>query len=292
MSFSVRQRLILGGGVIYLTSAAGMFLYLKSETQSKQTSICTHCGSYSSSIFDAIASKYDEEINLSESLMLLNVCRSALLKHATGTVLEIGSGTGRNLKYYPITDDTSKIEKLYITDISKEMVKQAWEKWRELSHSSVSVVFKAADSRNLCYNANVDNDINNSVDGYDTDLTVKFGPQIHKLHQFPPHSMDTVVQTFGLCSVDDPIKVLKEMARITKPGGKILMLEHGKGHWGFVNNILDSGVEQHFEKWGCRWNKNILGLIEEAGLEVEKVWRWHFGTTYYIIARAPGKKAM
>jgi len=273
-----------------------MFLYLKSETESDQTSSCTHCGSSTSSIFDAIASKYDEEINLSESLMLLNVCRSTLLKHATGTVLEIGSGTGRNLKYYPIKDDTSKIEKLYITDKSKEMIKQAWEKWRELSDSSLKVVFKAADSQNLCYNAaaaDINININsNNVDGYDTDsTTVKFGPQIDKLHQFPPHSMDTVIQTFGLCSVDDPVKVLKEMARITKPGGKILMLEHGKGHWGFVNNILDSGVEQHFEKWGCRWNKDVLGLIKEAGLEVEKVWRWHFGTTYYIIAR-PGKKAV
>lgn len=44
---------------------------------------------------------------------------------------------------------------------------------------------------------------------------------------FEDSSFDTVVDTFGLCSYDDPVLVLKEMKRVCKPDGLILLLEHG-----------------------------------------------------------------
>jgi methyltransferase OMS1 len=46
------------------------------------------------------------------------------------------------------------------------------------------------------------------------------------LSQFPNGCFDTVVNIFGLCSYDDPVQVLQEMARVCKPDGKILLLEH------------------------------------------------------------------
>jgi ubiquinone/menaquinone biosynthesis C-methylase UbiE len=47
--------------------------------------------------------------------------------------------------------------------------------------------------------------------------------------RFEDRSFDTVVDTFGLCSYDDPVAVLKEMARCCKGDGTILLIEHGKG---------------------------------------------------------------
>lgn len=105
---------------------------------------------------------------------------------------------------------------------------------------------------------------------------------------FPPSSFDTVVETFGLCSVEDPVAVLKEMQRVCKAEGKILLLEHGRAHYDWLNRILDKNVNKHVERWGCIWNRDIAQLVEESGLEVEQLWRFHLGTTYYIIARPAG----
>jgi methyltransferase OMS1 len=48
------------------------------------------------------------------------------------------------------------------------------------------------------------------------------------LHSYPESSFDTVVDTFELCSIDDPVAVLKELQGVCKAGGKILLLEHGR----------------------------------------------------------------
>ena len=54
---------------------------------------------------------------------------------------------------------------------------------------------------------------------------------------FSDRSFDTIVDTFGLeCSYDIE-KALDEMIRVTKPGGKILLLERGLGLW-FHDNFL------------------------------------------------------
>ncbi|GIL90628.1 hypothetical protein Vretimale_15761 [Volvox reticuliferus] len=105
------------------------------------------------------------------------------------------------------------------------------------------------------------------------------------LRRFAPGQFDTVVDTFGLCSHEDPIQALKEMARVCKANGKILLLEHGRSHYQWLNRRLDSSAAEHQRKWGCMWNKDISELIQQAGLQVDKVTRWHFGTSYYIVAR-------
>uniref|UniRef100_M4BCC2 Methyltransferase type 11 domain-containing protein n=1 Tax=Hyaloperonospora arabidopsidis (strain Emoy2) TaxID=559515 RepID=M4BCC2_HYAAE len=105
---------------------------------------------------------------------------------------------------------------------------------------------------------------------------------------FPDDHFDTVVDTFGLCSMDDSVQTLREMQRVCKKdGGRILLLEHGQSSYTWLSGILDKFADLHAQKWGCHWNRDILKLIDQAGLEVESVRRFHFGTTYYVVAK-PG----
>jgi methyltransferase OMS1 len=106
-----------------------------------------------------------------------------------------------------------------------------------------------------------------------------------------PAKYDTIVQTFGLCSVADPGRLLANMAARVQPDtGRIILLEHGRGLWDWMNNRLDKSAPKHFQKFGCWWNRDIEKLVREAeqtvpGLEVVKLERplwFQWGTTMLI----------
>ena len=44
--------------------------------------------------------------------------------------------------------------------------------------------------------------------------------------KFPDHAFDTVFATFVFCSVPDPVAGLRELKRVCKPDGRLLLLEH------------------------------------------------------------------
>ncbi|ROW03655.1 hypothetical protein VPNG_07223 [Cytospora leucostoma] len=106
-----------------------------------------------------------------------------------------------------------------------------------------------------------------------------------------PRHYDTVLQNFGLCSMEDPQKLLGEMARVVRPGsGRIYLLEHGRGWYDWINGLLDKFAPSHFERYGCWWNRDIEGIVRRAqedipGLEVVRVERplWTQGGTMYWI---------
>jgi ubiquinone/menaquinone biosynthesis C-methylase UbiE len=62
------------------------------------------------------------------------------------------------------------------------------------------------------------------------DKLTLFNCDIHKM-PFNDNSFDTVIDTFGLECTYDIQKSFAEMKRLAKPGGKILLLERGKGYW-------------------------------------------------------------
>ncbi|KAI1403933.1 hypothetical protein F4819DRAFT_185157 [Hypoxylon fuscum] len=90
---------------------------------------------------------------------------------------------------------------------------------------------------------------------------------------------DTIIQTFGLCSVRDPVLLLSNMASSLQPEtGRIVLLEHGRSWWELVNGMLDRSARQHFERFGCWWNRDIELVVRAAenavpGLEVLRLER-------------------
>ena len=102
----------------------------------------------------------------------------------------------------------------------------------------------------------------------------------------PCNGYDTIFQTFGLCSMRDPVGLLHNLEKIcNKDDGQILLLEHGRSHYGFANKIIDNLAKIHAYRWGCWWNRDIGRIVEESGLEVVKMERFHLGTTWLIELR-------
>ena len=100
---------------------------------------------------------------------------------------------------------------------------------------------------------------------------------------FADNSFDTVVDMFGICSFDDPVAALREMSRVCKPSGKILLLEHGKGSWDRLNDYLDKFAPRHAKMWGCWWNRDIRRYVRLAGLAPSTKNESHFGTTQMLV---------
>lgn len=82
-------------------------------------------------------------------------------------------------------------------------------------------------------------------------------------------SVDTVVMTWTLCSIFDPLSALSEMGRVLKPGGALLFVEHGLS------------PEPAIERWqhrltplwrhisgGCHLDRKVDDLIRAAGFEI------------------------
>ncbi|KXN72950.1 S-adenosyl-L-methionine-dependent methyltransferase [Conidiobolus coronatus NRRL 28638] len=209
-----------------------------------------------SSKFDSLAPSYDSEIGMDETVMGLNLLRRYLIKtHASGDVVEFSLGTGRNMKYYnpssfSLFGGSQEISSFTGIEKSGPMLDKA------IENEGTKELF-----RNFILNKK-------PVNLYQMDA--------HDTSKLEAEKYDTVVDTFGICSYTDPIKALKEMKRVCKPSGKILLLEHGKGTFNFLNNHLDKHADHHADKWGCRWNREILDLVKESGLEIEYYSRWHF----------------
>jgi ubiquinone/menaquinone biosynthesis C-methylase UbiE len=88
---------------------------------------------------------------------------------------------------------------------------------------------------------------------------------------FPDGSFDTVVLTLVLCTVPDPEATLREIARVLKPGGRFLFLEHVRAE----EPGLARWQDRLHGPWylfgdGCHCNRDTLGTIEASPLEVER----------------------
>ncbi len=88
----------------------------------------------------------------------------------------------------------------------------------------------------------------------------------------PDYSVDTVVSTLTLCSVADPKKVLQEIARVLRPHGTFIFVEHGASHNPGMRLLQTAftKVTKYFTG-NCHYDREIERLIEEAGFRVKTI---------------------
>lgn len=82
-------------------------------------------------------------------------------------------------------------------------------------------------------------------------------------------SIDTVVSTWTMCSVNDPAKVLKEIRRVLKPSGKFVFVDHGASSNPFYRAIqtVSTPISKHFTG-NCHLDRDIVKLVRAAGFEI------------------------
>jgi ubiquinone/menaquinone biosynthesis C-methylase UbiE len=97
-------------------------------------------------------------------------------------------------------------------------------------------------------------------------------------------SFDTVVSTLGTCTFPDPVKALREMRRVCRPGGRILLLEHGRSTRPGVAAWQDRRAAKHAAYLGCWWNREPLDAVRRAGLVPSFATRAFLGMVHVIQA--------
>lgn len=199
--------------------------------------------------YSELAASYDSWVALDELVAYVWLLRRWTCRELRGDCLEVACGTLRNLPYFP-----RAVKSCTFVDPSDAMLRQGRAKLRGARFPVQLVEGRAENLRELC-----------AASG----------------QQF-----DTVFETFGLCSHEDPVAALRGMAAVLRPGGRVVLLEHGRGDWGFINGFLDRRAEKHVADWGCRWNLDLDAIVRQSGLQVVERRSYHLGSTkMYVLAR-------
>lgn len=156
--------------------------------------------------------------------------REKVIPQAEGDVLEVGIGTGLNMPFY----QRARIRRIVGVDPSMQM------------HPLALRRIRAAD------------------------LPVELiGLSAERL-PLADASFDSVVCTYTLCTIPEPVAALRELARVLRPGGKLLFSEHGRAP--------DASVRRWQDRlqpiWGplaggCQLGRDIPALLSEGGFRPE-----------------------
>ncbi|MBC7371341.1 MAG: bifunctional demethylmenaquinone methyltransferase/2-methoxy-6-polyprenyl-1,4-benzoquinol methylase UbiE [Bdellovibrionaceae bacterium] len=144
-------------------------------------------------MFSKVAANYDKGNNVL-SMGVHHLWRKKLVKYANAIpgqkVLDCATGTGDlAIEFKKIVGSTGEV---IGTDFCAEMLIPAPKK---ASDRGLDILFEQADVTEL---------------------------------QYPDRQFDITSISFGIRNVGDPVKALKEMARVTKPGGVVMILEFGQ----------------------------------------------------------------
>ncbi|MET0474794.1 MAG: class I SAM-dependent methyltransferase [Mycobacterium sp.] len=156
--------------------------------------------------------------------------RKALLANARGRVVEIGAGTGLNAAHYP---DDDRICELVLTEPDAAM-RRKLARCLRLRGREARIVDAPAE----CL-------------------------------PFPDASVDTIVSTLVLCTVEDPERTLSEIARVLRTDGQLLFIEHVRANSRFLAACQDF----LFLPWrrfaaGCCCNRPTVEFLRACGFDV------------------------
>jgi ubiquinone/menaquinone biosynthesis C-methylase UbiE len=201
-----------------------------------------------SAYWDKQAGRYDREMNFWDR-HLFGDSRPWACGRAAGEVLEVAVGTGRNLPFYP---NGSVVTRLSGVDWSPGMLAIARERAAAI--------------------------------GRDADLRQGDAQAL----DFPDSSFDTVLCALGLCAIPDDRRAVTEMARVLRPGGRLLLVDHVAASAAALRAVQWLYERITIPLAGEHFRRRPLTYVRELGFTVEETERFRFGIVERVCARKPG----
>lgn len=144
-------------------------------------------------------------------------------------MLEIGFGSGLNVRHYPSTlESVAAVEP---SDLAWQMAQ------RRIDDSPVPVTRAGLDGQRL---------------------------------DLPDDSVDSALSTFTMCTIPDLDQALREVARVLRPGGRLVFAEHGRSDDPGVARWQDRlhGAHARFAG-GCRIDRPVADHLRRGALHVD-----------------------
>lgn len=152
----------------------------------------------------------------------------------SGTVLEIGFGSGLNIPFY------KNVNKIYALEPSTELF---------------------AISKPLIEKSGLD---------------VQYVDGSAECIPLPNESVDFVLSTWTMCTIQNPEQALTEIYRVLKPGGSFVFMEHGLAPHRFIQICQHIGTPGSIcLGGGCHLNRNIESLIKNSPLKISHIEKWY-----------------
>lgn len=200
------------------------------------------------SIYDEIAPEWDGRQGLVERLLMGQAIRASLAGVLHGDVLEIGTGTGPTLA---LLVDNERVTSFTGVDLSQGMLDQARRKSGGLP------------------------------------FPVELRRMAAGRLEFPDSAYDTVTTSLMLCTVPDPALALQEMARVCKPDGLVVVLEHVQARNPLLAGLQKALSPLQARMLGCHLDRPTDRLVRDLGFRIEHETTRFFGVFHLIVARPP-----
>lgn len=200
-------------------------------------------------IYDQHAPNWDSREGRGENLALRDF-RDRLVRMMDGDILEIGAGTGETLRR--LQSAPSPVNSYTGIDLSTGMLAEAS---KYIGDSPFPVTLKQMNAENLT--------------------------------AFPDDAFDTVTASLVLCTVPDPKAALREMARVVKPHGKIVLIEHVLAKNPVVGAAMKVVAPLQRRHMACHIDRKTDRLLRDMGFRVERDDARLLGIVHFIVARPP-----
>ena len=176
------------------------------------------------------AKRYDQGMWGLENIGLRKL-RRRLLSGVTGSVLEIGVGTGANLGYY------NGVDRVTAVDIHMGRLRGAADKGAAREQSAFPYAVNLADVQQM---------------------------------PFAADQFDAVVGALVFCSIPDPAQAFAEIRRVLKPNGRLLLLEHVRGQNAVSRRLTDWLQPPWFAlQHECHLNRETETAVVAAGFHIK-----------------------